>query len=66
MELKVTGMTCGHCEQSVRKALEGLAGVERVVKVDRSEERAVLEGNVDAAAAIAAIVEEGFTAEVIA
>ena len=27
MILKVEGMTCGHCKQSVEKALSGLAGV---------------------------------------
>ncbi|WP_448851773.1 heavy-metal-associated domain-containing protein [Corynebacterium sp. 335C] len=30
----VTGMTCGHCEASVREELEELQGVERV-DVDR-------------------------------
>ncbi len=27
--LKVPDMTCGHCEMSVREALDGLDGVER-------------------------------------
>lgn len=27
--LKVAGMTCGHCKQSVEKALTGMAGVEK-------------------------------------
>ncbi|RWR14627.1 copper chaperone CopZ [Siminovitchia fortis] len=27
--LKVEGMTCGHCKQSVEKALTALAGVEK-------------------------------------
>lgn len=29
--LKVTGMTCEHCEKSVKSALESLAGVSLVV-----------------------------------
>ena len=33
--LKVTGMTCGHCEMAVKKALAAVPGVERVVSVDR-------------------------------
>jgi len=28
--LKVSGMTCEHCEQAVKKALEGLSGVSGV------------------------------------
>ena len=39
IELKVTGMTCGHCEAAVDKALTALPGVSRVVKVSRDEER---------------------------
>lgn len=27
-EMKIEGMMCGHCEMHVKKALEGLAGVE--------------------------------------
>ncbi|MCH7874367.1 MAG: heavy-metal-associated domain-containing protein [Gemmatimonadetes bacterium] len=26
LKLKVTGMTCGHCQQTVEKALKGVAG----------------------------------------
>nr|WP_289036906.1 copper chaperone CopZ [uncultured Allobacillus sp.] len=40
--LKVTGMTCGHCKQSVNDALSNLEGVESVeVNLDS--------GNVDVA-----------------
>lgn len=64
IRLNVTGMTCGHCEQAVRKALEGVAGVERVIEVDRARETAVVEGDPDRAALVAAIEEEGYQAEV--
>lgn len=30
MEIKVKGMSCGHCAAAVTKALEGLSGVSRV------------------------------------
>lgn len=63
IELKVTGMTCGHCENAVNKALAALPGVTRVVKVSRDEERVVVDGDADIRALIAAIEEEGYTAE---
>ena len=66
LELKVTGMTCGHCENAVNKALSGLPGVTRVVKVSREEERVAVEGDPDIEALIAAIEEEGYTAEPLA
>ena len=66
VELKVTGMTCGHCEKAVDKALAALPGVARVVKVSRDEERVVVEGDVDVQSLIAAIEEEGYTAEPLA
>lgn len=66
VELKVTGMTCGHCENAVNKALAALPGVSQVVKVSREEERVVVEGAADPEALIAAIEEEGYTAEVLA
>ena len=66
IELKVTGMTCGHCEAAVDKALAGLPGVSRVVKVSRNEERVVVEGDADVQTLVAAIEEEGYTAEPLA
>ncbi len=62
--LKVTGMTCGHCEAAVKKALEAVPGVTAVTRVDRNDQVAEVEGSADAAALVAAIVEEGYTAEV--
>ncbi|MGI9953537.1 copper ion binding protein [Moorellaceae bacterium AZ2] len=39
--LKIQGMTCSHCQMSVEKALQGLAGVQRV-KVDLEAKEAVV------------------------
>jgi copper chaperone len=64
ISLKVTGMTCGHCEAAVKKALEVVPGVTAVTRVDRNDQVAEVEGSADAAALVAAIVEEGYTAEV--
>jgi copper chaperone len=65
IELKVTGMTCGHCEAAVNKALAAVPGVAQVVKVDRNEERVMVDGDADVSALIAAIEEEGYSAEVL-
>ena len=62
-ELKVTGMTCGHCENAVNKALAAVPGVTRVVEVSREKNLAVVEGSADVQALIAAIEEEGYQAE---
>ena len=47
--LKIEGMMCGHCEASVKKALEAVAGVKEAV-VSHSNGTAVvsLENDVDA------------------
>lgn len=62
--LTVTGMTCEHCEKSVEKALAGLPGVDRVVKVSRAEQEIVVEGDAEVEAIISAIEEEGYEASV--
>ncbi len=64
IRLKVTGMTCGHCESAVAKALAKVEGVDKVVKVSRETEEAVVEGSPSSEALIAAIVEEGYEAQV--
>jgi DNA-binding FrmR family transcriptional regulator len=40
-KLKVTGMSCAHCESAVTKALASVPGVERVLEVSRKKELAV-------------------------
>ena len=64
IRIMVSGMTCGHCEGAVRKALEDVEGVTEVIEVDREKSLAVVEGTPDAVALIEAIREEGFEAEV--
>ena len=64
IELKVEGMTCGHCEQAVRQALAAVPGVNAVLAVDRGQQYAAIEGNPDPTALIAAITAEGFQARV--
>lgn len=62
-ELKVTGMSCGHCVRAVEKALGALPGVE-AVQVSLEEGKATVQGNADTQAMIAAVKEEGYGAEV--
>ncbi len=63
IKLKVTGMTCQHCERAVSEALSGVAGVEEVIAVSRERDEAVVEGSPDVATLIAAVKGEGYDAE---
>lgn len=65
VELKVSGMTCTHCERAVQEALVAVPGVTDV-KVDRSNGFVSVTGDVDSQALIAAISEEGYQAELTA
>lgn len=65
IKLKVTGMTCGHCEGAVKKALAAVPGVQQVLGVDRVKQEAVVEGTPDPRALVLAITEEGYQAEVL-
>ena len=62
-EYRVTGMTCAHCEMSVREEVEQLAGVVDV-QVDATTGRLVLTGTdpVEDAAVLAAVEEAGYSA----
>ncbi len=63
IKLKVSGMTCEHCEKAVERALSGVAGVKTVVEVNRERNEAVVEGQAEEAALLAAVREEGYEAE---
>jgi len=65
IELEVKGMTCGHCEMAVRKALGKVPGVTDVTTVDRTTARAVVEGTADPAALVAAVKAEGYEARAL-
>ncbi len=65
IRLKVTGMTCEHCEKAVMNALADVAGVDKVVEVSREREEAVVEGAAEAEALLAAVREEGYGVEVV-
>jgi len=62
-ELNVSGMTCGHCQTAVTKALKSVPGVEDV-QVDLKAGTAVIRGQTDVQALIVAVGEEGYDAQV--
>ena len=61
--LSVTGMTCDHCVQSVTKALQAVAGVEKV-SVSLDTGRARVDGKAGPGALVRAVEEEGYKAQV--
>ena len=61
--LKVNGMTCMHCVGAVKKALEQVPGVE-TAEVSLEKAQAVVTGDADVQTMVAAIKEEGYSAEV--
>lgn len=65
VRLRVTGMTCEHCERAVSEALERVSGVERVVSVSHESDEATVEGTPDMDLLIAAVEEEGYEAEAV-
>lgn len=63
-EYQVSGMTCGHCEMSIREALSEVAGVENL-EVSAKTGKLVVTGSgaVDEAVVLAAVHEAGYAAE---
>ncbi len=62
LRLTVTGMTCGHCEKAVTRAIQQLdAGAE--VRIDRAQNLVEVHTAADAQAVCEAIREEGYQAE---
>lgn len=60
-QLKVEGMTCGHCQSAVKQALESVEGVEKA-EVNLEQGTAQVVGSADTAKLIAAVEEEGYQA----
>ena len=61
VKLLVTGMSCGHCEMAVSKALQGVAGVQSV-SVSREPGEAIVTGTAEVGLLIAAIEGQGYGA----
>jgi len=63
IEYQVTGMTCGHCEMSVREEVGQIAGVDQI-EVSAQTGRLVVTASapLDDAAVLAAVDEAGYSA----
>lgn len=62
-DFQVTGMTCGHCEMSVREEVGEIAGVSTIDVSSKTGKLSVThEESVDEAAIIAAVTEAGYSA----
>ncbi|MEY4944206.1 MAG: hypothetical protein RL384_150 [Actinomycetota bacterium] len=63
VEIKIEGMTCGHCAMSITKELSGLAGVSDV-QVDHQKGNAIVElTDVSNEQLSQAVSEAGYTAK---
>ncbi|MCT9624805.1 heavy-metal-associated domain-containing protein [Pseudarthrobacter equi] len=62
-EFAVEGLTCGHCVQTVQKAVSALAGVEfaSVDLVPGGRSRLTVGGNADSSAVREAVTSAGYT-----
>jgi copper chaperone len=65
IKLEIQGMSCGHCQSAVDSALKAVSGVQSV-NVSLQNKTAIIEGTPDIQALIAAVQEEGYTAQVAA
>jgi len=62
-EYRVSGMTCGHCEMSVREEVSEIPGVTGVdVSAATGDLTVTATGAIDDAAVLAAVAEAGYTA----
>lgn len=59
LTLKVSGMTCGHCAQTVTKAVEAVPAVDRAL-VDLKAGQVAVEGNAEETAIRQAIEDAGY------
>lgn len=59
--ITVTGMSCGHCEQTVEDALHEVAGVTDAT-ADNEADTVTVEGDADTDSLVAAVEEAGYEA----
>lgn len=64
IQLKIEGMSCGHCARAVSTALARVPGVKSVGEINVKRGEARVEGEPDPQALIAAVVAEGYQASV--
>lgn len=59
LQLTVTGMTCGHCEKAVTRAIQTL-DPQAQVQIQRDQNLVKVQTSATQAAVVAAIEEEGY------
>jgi copper chaperone CopZ len=59
--ITVEGMSCGHCEQTVEEALEGIDGV-TAATADRETDSATVEGSAAPEQLVSAVEKAGYDA----
>ena len=61
-QFNVTGMTCGHCEMAVKRAIKEIDPLAEIT-VERAANRVTVESDKDRQAIVKAITEEGYHVE---
>jgi copper chaperone len=67
IKLRVTGMTCGHCQAKVEKALKGVSGVYSAI-IDLPDGEAEVDFDDDSVTTeqlVAAVTQAGYSARVV-
>lgn len=64
-KLQISGMTCGHCEMSVKKALEAVPGVTKVIEVSKDRGEALVDGSASNEALVTAVADQGYEVRVV-
>ncbi len=67
IKLRVTGMTCGHCQAKVEKALKGVRGVYSAI-VDLPDGEAEVDFDDDSVTTdqlVAAVIQAGYSAKIV-
>ena len=65
MKLKIDGMTCSHCVESVTDALSKVPGVEKVVAVSLERKEAEVSGNPQPEQLVRAVQDAGYEARML-
>ena len=60
VQIKVEGMTCGHCTAAVEKALYSVSGVDKVLDISLETGIATIEGTATSNVLAAAVKDAGY------
>ena len=60
--LQVSGMTCGHCEMAVKRAILAV-DPQAKIEIDRTKDAVRIQSERDVASLLAAVTQEGYRAQ---